>query len=254
MANVERSQEPASLLETAKVATAKSLSLLQWTDLPCSVLAAQPSELIHSFCVQSEQAADLLITACQRTQEEAQNLRNSLNALKSQLAEKRMRDGEIVGAGDVICSYNSHVVSSLYASMETPVCYLTQASPLSRIIMKRRLFTYVSFRLRAKLVDDAGASYSFPGPITFRLHLFTSVVPSQEVVQTRRGALMLMGHTPLCTESPSEVVFKGVSFAEATSYLPQGTLTLVCSADTPRIGPLLLPGIRVRSLSRKLAF
>jgi len=142
MANLEQAQDTTCPLETAKIATARSLSLLQWTDLPCSVLAAQPSELIHSFCVQSEQAADLLTTACKRTQEEAQNLRHALYALKSQLAEKRVREGESSGTGDAAGLYNSLVVNSLYDHVETPVCYLTQASPLCRIMMKRRLFTY----------------------------------------------------------------------------------------------------------------
>jgi hypothetical protein len=63
-----------------------------------------------------------------------------------------------------------------------------------------------------------------------------------------------MGHGSLSLVSPGEVVFKGVSFAEVTNYLPQGTLTLVCSADTSCISPLLLPGIRVRRIPKKITF
>lgn len=65
---------------------------------------------------------------------------------------------------------------------------------------------------------------------------------------------MLMGNTSVTLVNPSEVIFKGVSFAEVTNYLPQGTLTVVCSADTSCISPLLLPGIRVRRIPKKITF
>ena len=65
---------------------------------------------------------------------------------------------------------------------------------------------------------------------------------------------MLMGSTTIAKINPTEVVFTGISFVEVTSYLPQGTVTLVCSADTSLIEPLIILGIRVRSLAKKLTF
>lgn len=62
---------------------------------------------------------------------------------------------------------------------------------------------------------------------------------------------MLMGRTRLCIANSEEVVFKGISFAEVTNYFPQGTITLVCAADSSEIEPLLISDIRVRSVSRK---
>jgi hypothetical protein len=103
-------------------------------------------------------------------------------------------------------------------------------------------------------VSASADKCSFSRAITFKLHLFTSSVPSQEVLLTRRGALMLMGRSQLCTENYEEVDFRGVSFAEVTNYLPKGTITLVCAADTSEIEPLIIPGVRVRSISRKIKF
>lgn len=62
---------------------------------------------------------------------------------------------------------------------------------------------------------------------------------------------MLMGQTRANLEH-SEVHFKGVSFAEITGYLPLGTVSLVlCCPTLACIDPLIIPGIRVRSLQKR---
>ena len=63
---------------------------------------------------------------------------------------------------------------------------------------------------------------------------------------------MLMGKTQLSLERGSEVHFKGVSFAEVTGYLPLGTVSLVlCCTSTALVEPLVLTGIRVRSIRKR---
>ena len=66
---------------------------------------------------------------------------------------------------------------------------------------------------------------------------------------------MLMGDTTVTVKNPSAVSFSGISFAEVTRYLPHGTVSLVlCAAGTSLIEPLIIPGVRVRSIAKKLTF
>ena len=225
-------------LDTAKKALDEALESLQWVDLD----PGRIEEGKERYLQQSEQAVRALYVASCELEQAARSMREDLGTMRILTnAQKPHQQGV----------HRALVLSHLYPSVETPLFHLVATAYVPRIIIKRRTFRYELSSLHAQLTDSTGHHGAFQGSVGFHLRLFTSNVPNREIVNTRRGAPMLMGRVNQVVSNPSEVAFTGVSFAEVTNYLPLGTVTLVCSADTSLIEPLLILGVRVRGLGKR---
>jgi hypothetical protein len=71
-------------------------------------------------------------------EEEAKALRTSFDLTKRTLLERKPQEGF---RSEALCVLKSLIISRLYPTPEVPLGYLTLASPLPHIIMKRRAFT-----------------------------------------------------------------------------------------------------------------
>ena len=139
MADLEGFPPTSVQLKDASEQTDRALSLLQWTDLTPTAVAETAPVYIQSFFADCLEALEQLQMASLRIEEEARTLRTSFDRVKVALAERKSQ--KIGLAGSALCVYKSLVISRLYSKVEAPVAYLTLASPLPRILMKRRAFT-----------------------------------------------------------------------------------------------------------------
>lgn len=250
----KKSERLESLLKEAETAA----RTMQWVDLPLRVFRQQDVEVcLEQFNAENARVLALIGDATNLMEREAKNVLRALSDLQNKLAQ----------VPDTACHseasfrvHTSAILSHLYERVEEPLCLLVQDAPVAKIIMKRRAFSYELFSLRARLVSPGGDSFCLNCPVTFQLRIFTSRIPTTEVLETKRGdahsgARMLMGQTTVTVQGQTHVVFSGVSFAEVTRYLPSGTVSLVvCAPSAPQIEPLIIPGVRVRSISKKLTF
>ena len=122
-------------LEEVKRTTDKALGWLQWTDLPADAIVPL---CIQSYSRDCEAALDLVRQASLRMEEEATALRSTLDLMKKRLIERKPQEGLM---SEALCVLKSIIISRLYPAAEVPLGYLSLASPLPRILMKRRAFT-----------------------------------------------------------------------------------------------------------------
>lgn len=117
----------------------KALGLLQLTDLTSAAVTETAPQHIQTLLMDTLEALEQLQMASLRIEEEAKALRSSFDLMKGTLNERKRRKVGLVGSA--VCVRKSLVLSHLYPNVGVPIAYLTLASPLPRIIMKRRAFT-----------------------------------------------------------------------------------------------------------------